>query len=460
MSKRSADSGGPTPAGNSRQRTDAGPTPATAVRPGGRVILDVGGTRFVSSRTSLEGASEYFRSLLVRWDDASADDTLFIDADPDAFQVLLSFMRGGSLILPKSDVGLCSRALILAEYLGMHDLLGQVKHKAYANMRPEDAAGLDQNGAAAAFDEECGTLQQAIDCDLLPARFFAPAPPEHTVKALIPAPAGYVCKFTDGKFDYAKAMSLDAHETDGSGGEEADRYREMQVLSFALVEKRDGTQFVDAVVQKYLASTTSEEAIMPDEANPAHSHLHFASKYCSEAENDFRHFLIEPPPTTARMIPIAPGSVRGIWAVPALTSSDMGKMLSVQGRSIVVDGEVRHVSWEGTPPHIPVPQTIRSVLCWRSNFQPGVHVMGTHGGVECFELPCLSGPENRLELDLAFALPEGGIEDAHVHTRFFLPSPDNEANTPSLQDATKVSFGRKEFKGFCRRQHVGTGGVA
>ena len=44
----------------------------------------------------------------------------------------------------------------------------------------------------------------------------------------------------------ARAMSLDADDTEGASGEGADQYREMQVLSFALVEKRDGTQFVDA----------------------------------------------------------------------------------------------------------------------------------------------------------------------------------------------------------------------
>ena len=55
---------------------------------------------YVSSRSTLERSSSYFSSLLSRWDD-SADEPLFIDADADAFQVLLSYMRIGTLTLPQ-----------------------------------------------------------------------------------------------------------------------------------------------------------------------------------------------------------------------------------------------------------------------------------------------------------------------------------------------------------------------
>ena len=47
----------------------------------GRVVLDVGGTRFVSSRSTLEAASSYFESLLLRWnDEGERDSAIFIDA--------------------------------------------------------------------------------------------------------------------------------------------------------------------------------------------------------------------------------------------------------------------------------------------------------------------------------------------------------------------------------------------
>ena len=101
MPKRAAASSSGTPAPK-QPRVD-GPSPATApaARPHGRVVLNVGGTRFESSRSTLERASSYFRSLLTRWDDAS-DEPLFIDCDANAFEILLSYMRIGVLTLPQA----------------------------------------------------------------------------------------------------------------------------------------------------------------------------------------------------------------------------------------------------------------------------------------------------------------------------------------------------------------------
>ena len=441
---RAEDSSGPTPpAGHSRQRTDTGPTPPTAARPHGRVILNVGGTRFESSRTTLEAASSYFQSLLVRWDDVSSqEEPFFIDADPDAFKVLLSCMRGGSLLLPKLDLDLSSRTLLLAEYLGMDGFLCKIKAKAYANMRPAAAANLDQSAAAAAFDETYGTLQQAIDAEVLPARFFAPAeapPPERKVVALIPAPPGYMATFTAGKFDYGKPMELEAEDAD----DESADHHDMQVLSFAVMEKRDGTQFMDAVVQRTVESTHASP-ILPDEANPAHSHLHFASDYCSE----WRHYMIEPPPVAARMVPIPPGSVRGIWATPAVTRSDMGKMLSIQGNSILIDGEVRHVEWDdGAPPSLARPSKMIRTFDWNSPHRRGQ--IEIEPGGRFVALPSLSGPENRVEMDVAFALPKGSVnDDWNVNTNFFVPWRNPCNNEDSLRNARDVIIGKKQFKGF------------
>ena len=139
MPKRAASSSGtPSP---KQPRVD-GPSPATApaARPHGRVVLDVGGTRFVSSRSTLERASTYFRALLTRWDD-DGDEPLFIDCDADAFQILLSYMRIGALTLPQHDEALCIRVLLHAEYLGLEALLEEVKVKAHANMHPDGTEG-------------------------------------------------------------------------------------------------------------------------------------------------------------------------------------------------------------------------------------------------------------------------------------------------------------------------------
>ena len=187
-----------------------GSTPATACRPHGRILLNVGGQQFQSSKSTLEGSSSYFRSLLARWDDETEDE-LFIDCDPDAFGVLLSHMRiASNLILPKHDYDLCARVILCAEYLGMEQLLRQVKAKAYANLHPGDEAIEDP---VSAFDAEVGSLQDAINAEVLPVRFFSAVPPpptlppERTVKTLIPAPPGYSATFTDDHFDRGRVLS-------------------------------------------------------------------------------------------------------------------------------------------------------------------------------------------------------------------------------------------------------------
>ena len=196
--KRSAPDTGETPAAKHARGSDDGVTPLTrGGRPHGRVSLDVGGTRFVSSYSTLAGSSSSFEALLARWDE-NADEPIFIDADSDAVKVLLSYMRLGALTLPEHDKELCARVLLTAEYLGMDALLASVKAKAYANMHVGDETD-DERPAELAFDEEVGSLQDAINSKVLPARFFAPAPPEppkppekpaRTVKSIIPAPPG------------------------------------------------------------------------------------------------------------------------------------------------------------------------------------------------------------------------------------------------------------------------------
>ena len=137
-------------------------------------MLNVGGTRFESSRSTLERASSYFRSLLTRWDDAS-DEPLFIDCDANAFEILLSYMRIGVLTLPQHDEALCIRVLMHAEYLGLESLLEEVKLKAYMNMHPGSE---DHPASVASFDEEVGgSLADAVASKVLPARYFAPAEP-------------------------------------------------------------------------------------------------------------------------------------------------------------------------------------------------------------------------------------------------------------------------------------------
>jgi len=56
-----------------------------------RVVLDVGGTKFVTTKKTLTAWTNFFDFS------SKEQDGIFVDADPNAFAVLLSFMRNGSV---------------------------------------------------------------------------------------------------------------------------------------------------------------------------------------------------------------------------------------------------------------------------------------------------------------------------------------------------------------------------
>ena len=96
------------------------------------IDVDMGGVLFRVSKTTLVDNSSYFESLLShRWRSDSDGDggsgALFVDQDPKAFEVLLNYMRSGMVYLPRDDPYLCKKALMLAEYLGVHGFLIAVK---------------------------------------------------------------------------------------------------------------------------------------------------------------------------------------------------------------------------------------------------------------------------------------------------------------------------------------------
>ena len=448
MSKRTAAAVTPIEYPEPKQpRFDDGVSPLTSERPRGRVVLDVGGTRFVSSKSSLERASTYFRSLLMRWDE-QVDEPLFIDADADAFQVLLSYMRVGTLTLPKHDEGLCVRALLHAEYLGMDALLTDVKSRAYANMRSEDSRRDDARPPAIAFDEEVGTLADAIAAGVLPQRFFAaappppPEPPERTVKALLPAAPGYHALFTADTFDEGEARDDDG---DTAASES------LPIISFALVEYRDGKQTVDAVVQRALDDTRNAAPMLKVDAHEkTNSHMVFASEYCGSEYNHFAqeevHWVVVPPTAPGQLLPIPPGSVRGVWSKPAVTANDTGKRIIIKGGKLTVDGEARGpIDWNE-----PVPSDVSGNILGTTFNDEGDKMMRVGGSTTStttmFKIPSIKGQQK--EIDLAFASMDGNCDQGRVKSTFYMPVACRMPHTPPehrLVPAQDVTFGDMKF---------------
>ena len=171
---------------SSRKRrlvTPQQPDEERAARRTDRIVVDVGGTRFTTSASTLSSASEYFERLLSpRWC-AEPPEELFLDRDPEPFKILLTYMRTGLLELSKDNLSLARRVMIEAEFLGMVGLIDSVKARAIENTGWE---GTDAD-AVKCF----GSFDAAIRNGILPASFFPPPPPPpRKIVQILPAPPG------------------------------------------------------------------------------------------------------------------------------------------------------------------------------------------------------------------------------------------------------------------------------
>ena len=152
---------------------DESPSSKNRRRIADRVEVDVGGKLFTTSVSTLTGSSAYFRRIFSdSWD--SGEGVLFLDRDAEPFAFLLSYMRSGAVELASADSWLCKRIMLEAEYLGIDGLLEAIKATAHRHLHQE-WSGTDSE-AAAAFDAENGSLEDALASGVLPARFFGPAP--------------------------------------------------------------------------------------------------------------------------------------------------------------------------------------------------------------------------------------------------------------------------------------------
>ena len=142
------------------------------------ITIDVGGTLFRASRTTLTNSSAYFESMLsARWknDDSDDQDVLFVDQDPAAFSVLLTYMRSGVVHLHKEDDFLSKKILMLADFLGVNGFLVSVKGITMKNIFRRDEYLSDEISEAAEFDARFGSTSEAVDKGILPLCFFPPS---------------------------------------------------------------------------------------------------------------------------------------------------------------------------------------------------------------------------------------------------------------------------------------------
>lgn len=269
--------------------TPGADTPGTVNKPRvDRVVVDVGGTLFTTSASTLAGSSAYFQRIFSdRWD---AGDSCFLDRDPEPFAVLLSYMRSGLLKLPEADAALSCRVLHEAEFLGVDSLLVEVKAQAQRHLHAA-WEGSDAE-AAAAFDAEHGGLAESMRAGVLPARYFAAPPPaKRNVLQLMPAPAGLRIKV-----GWVRRGSVI------QPGSPKVRVASFPVQSLALVETPAHFRNNESTVSHLDAYVTAPH-MMKEHGNVEHG-----SVLASEAYGDqTRWFEFEPMPAKKELILLPEG---------------------------------------------------------------------------------------------------------------------------------------------------------
>lgn len=217
------------------------------------------------------------------------------------------------------------------------------------------------------------------------------------------------------------------------------------------MELRDGTQTYDAVVQRDLGLTCKEPSIRPERAHrTTKTHMTLASEYRGKRNNEvFPHWMLLPPSDPSQIMPVPPGSVRGVWRERAFTQEDDGKIVSIDGNKVMLDGEVRKVEWGDHVPENVSNLTLSGVGSHDEDGRPCVYL--SHDLSEIFN-PFVAGGATAVA-DIAFASverrPSAPGED--VETTFYLPTTEDRAyNHPQhlLSNARTTVLGNKQFSHF------------
>ncbi|KAI0142276.1 hypothetical protein F4776DRAFT_611441 [Hypoxylon sp. NC0597] len=106
-----------------------------------KITLQVGERRFTTLRDTLVGESDYFAARFSgRWNDADADGSYFVDADPTLFEHALRYLRSGNFPLffdsasQTFDYAKYISLLGEARYFGIRKLENWIANKRYLDV--------------------------------------------------------------------------------------------------------------------------------------------------------------------------------------------------------------------------------------------------------------------------------------------------------------------------------------
>ena len=272
-----------------------------------RVILNVGGTTFHTTKQSVE-RSTYLAGLIdtSAWDaDADHVAELFVDRDPEVFALLLRLMRTVPLVagLLPHDKERFAALLAEADFFGFDAMLEHVKGKSFYNVRSFEAEDRTQVGsiydsdiraahtAATAeerreailaarvkardkrvalqttfslkdeaygsrrFDVLHGSIGDALASGLLPNAYLSPPKQAVRILQLLPVEATTWFLIGDAQDDYATVVQ-GARSGPGGGDDKMKPMKEIverpfivrRVACHALLENEQGKQWMEPML--------------------------------------------------------------------------------------------------------------------------------------------------------------------------------------------------------------------
>mmetsp|Transcript_26521 Transcript_26521/g.44827 ORF Transcript_26521/g.44827 Transcript_26521/m.44827 type:complete len:396 (-) Transcript_26521:1326-2513(-) len=141
-------------------------------------VVNVGGTRFHTSRQTLTSGSCFFEAALSRFAEGAQEDEFYVDRDPVPFPIILNYMRSGVLQCSKEQQNMLMGVVLEADFYGMDGLVQEVKQKCLLNLNRRPGAAvptMTRARLARAVKKQFPTAQELVQHEHFPRMYFEAA---------------------------------------------------------------------------------------------------------------------------------------------------------------------------------------------------------------------------------------------------------------------------------------------
>jgi hypothetical protein len=108
---------------------------ATKRHSNSQFVVNVGGTKFITSKDTLVAGSPFFAAMLSgKFAEGEDGEEVYVDRNPVPFTIILEYMRSNILLCGRENSTLLAAVLVEADFYGMDGLVYDVKLQCYTNL--------------------------------------------------------------------------------------------------------------------------------------------------------------------------------------------------------------------------------------------------------------------------------------------------------------------------------------